>query len=350
MPEPPDSLTSPTPAVAPARVPVCPDCRTELAPELLSCPRCHRLVHGEKLKQLTAEAQQAAGVKDLARALACWRQALQLLPPESRQAQVIAAKAAALSDQVIETPAAHSAPHGSRWAALSKRGGPLGAIAVAITFLLTKGKLLLAGLTKTGTLLSMVLSMGVYATAWGWKFAVGLVLSIYIHEMGHVAALKRFGIEATAPMFIPGVGAVIRSKHHPVSPNEDARVGLAGPLWGLGAAVAAYGVFRATGVPYWAAIARVGAWINLFNLLPVWPLDGGRGFRALSRGERWVLVAVFAACWWATRDGMVILLLIVGVVRALGPSHTKPDRMALAEFVGLTAALAALSQIVVPGH
>src|SRR5437870_5020636 len=94
----------------------------------------------------------------------------------------------------------------------------------------------------------MLLSAGLYWTIWGWKFAFGLVLSIYIHEMGHVQALQRYGIKATAPMFIPGFGAVIRLKQHPADAREDARVGLAGPLRGLRAALAAYAVYRATGV------------------------------------------------------------------------------------------------------
>src|SRR5256885_5819705 len=113
-------------------------------------------------------------------------------------------------------------------------------------------------------------------------FAFGLVLSIYIHEMGHVQALQRYGIKATAPMFIPGFGAVIRLKQYPADAREDARVGLAGPLWGLGAALAAYAVYRATGVGVWGAIAHMGALVNLFNLVPVWQLDGARG--CLPRG------------------------------------------------------------------
>jgi len=97
----------------------------------------------------------------------------------------------------------------------------------------------------------LLLSASLYWTIWGWKFALGVVLSIYIHEMGHVQALQRYGIKATAPMFIPGLGAVIRLKQYPADAREDARVGLAGPLWGLGA-LAAYVVYRATGVGVWA--------------------------------------------------------------------------------------------------
>src|SRR3989454_1596365 len=149
----------------------------------------------------------------------------------------------------------------------------------------------------------MLLSAGVYWAAWGWKFALGVVLSIYVHEMGHVQALQRYGIKATAPMFIPGVGAVVRLKQYPASPREDARVGLAGPLWGLGAAAAAYAAYIGTGGGIWAAIAHFGAWVNLFNLVPVWQLDGGRGFRALTRRQRGIAAAVIALMWLATRRG-----------------------------------------------
>jgi len=115
--------------------------------------------------------------------------------------------------------------------------------------------------------------------------------------MGHVAELRKFGIRATAPMFLPGLGAIVRLHQYPQTAREDARVGLAGPLWGLGASVATLALYYATQLPVIAAIATVGAWINLFNLLPVWQLDGARGFRSLSRPQRWVALAVIAATW-----------------------------------------------------
>src|SRR5205807_8136402 len=176
--------------------------------------------------------------------------------------------------------------------------------------ILTKSKFLLLGLTKASTFLSMLLSAGVYFTMWGWQFAVGLVVSIYIHEMGHVQALNRYGIKATPPMFIPGFGALIRLRQYPTDAREDARVGLAGPIWGLGAALAALGVYLVTRAPIWAAIAHLGAFINLFNLVPVWQLDGARGFHALSRHQRWIAAAVIAAMWAATGEGLLVLLLL----------------------------------------
>ena len=230
-------------------------------------------------------------------------------------------------------------------APLSRRGflsvsAAAGAVALLLwkfkfplVFVATKGKLLLLGLTKSSTLFSMLLSLGVYWTVWGWKFALGLVLSIYVHEMGHVVALTRYGFKATAPMFIPGLGALIRLNQRPANPREDAAIGLAGPIYGLAAAAAAYGLWHLTDQPIFAAVARVGAWVNLFNLLPIGPLDGGRAFAALSRGQRWVATLAIGAAWFGTGESLLALLLIVAAVRALtthGPAAGVPTAQASA--------------------
>jgi len=282
-----------------------------------------------------------------------WRRVLERLPPATRQAEAILERVAALNGRIEARP---PAPGGGHAAGRALRLGSVGALGLllwklkfAAVFVLTKGKLLLLGLTKTSTLLSMALSLGVYWTAWGWMFALGLVLSMYVHEMGHVAALQRYGIKATAPMFVPGLGAFVRLKEYPASPAEDARVGLAGPLWGLGAALAAYGVFLATASPYWAAVARTGAWLNLFNLMPVWQLDGGRGFRALTRGQRLFVVLAFGAAWAAAHDGLFLLLAIAGAMRvAVEDGAHNPDRGVLAEFAFLVAAFALLFRVTKP--
>src|SRR5207253_3148688 len=120
--------------------------------------------------------------------------------------------------------------------------------------LLSKVKFLLLGLTKASTIISMFAFFGLYWSTFGWPLALGLVVSIYIHEMGHVAMLRRLGIASSAPMFIPGVGALVMLKQHVDDPRTDARIGLAGPVWGLGAGLAALGVHAATGVP----VSRAG--------------------------------------------------------------------------------------------
>jgi Zn-dependent protease len=341
-----------TDAEVPGRAPsVCAQCGTQIAPALLACPSCQRLVHAEELKRLAAIAQRAEQVGDPSAALAAWRQALDLLPTDATQHQVVFARIAALSRSLDDTPVA--VKHGSGWGKGAAGVGALGALLLkfkfALMFIVTKAKLLLLGLTKAGTFFSMLLSASLYWTIWGWKFALGVVLSIYVHEMGHVQALQRYGIKATAPMFIPGIGAVIRLKQYPANAREDARVGLAGPLWGLGAAFAAYVVYRATGVGVWGAIAHFGAWVNLFNLVPVWQLDGARGFRALTRQQRWTAVAVIAVMWLVTSEGLLVLLGIAAAAAAgLARAADDPDHTALLQYAFLVGVLSLMARIAVP--
>ena len=106
-------------------------------------------------------------------------------------------------------------------------------------------------------------------------------------------------------MFIPGLGAVLRLQQQVVNSREDAEIGLAGPIYGLGAAVVALGLWLATKHPIFAAIAGVGAWINLFNLLPIAMLDGGRGFRAMSRIQKFIAAAAALGALFFTDDGLL---------------------------------------------
>jgi Zn-dependent protease len=210
--------------------------------------------------------------------------------------------------------------------------------------LLGKLKFLLLGLTKASTFLSMFAFFGVYWGLYGWPLALGLVVSIYIHEMGHVAMLKRLGIEAGAPMFIPGIGALVLLKQHVDDPIVDAKIGLAGPVWGLGAALAAFGVYESTHGRIWLAIAQLGGFLNLFNLVPFWQLDGSRGFHALSREERWIVVAAVAIALWLTEQRFLFLVGGVAVYRALQRESGPGSRRVLATFVLLVAALSWLAR------
>ena len=228
----------------------CPQCGTQLAASLLVCPGCGALVHADELKRLADEAARAAQPAD---ALAAWRRAHALLPPGSRQRELIEGKIDALArlpENAPATPPPAADPHApkSLWGRIIGSLGIVGVLLLkfkfALLFILTKAKLLLLGLTKMSTLLSMFVSFGVYWSLWGWQFAAGFVLSIYIHEMGHIAMLRRLGIPCTAPMFIPGFGALIRLRANLPTAREEALVGLAGPMWGLGAAVAAFALFR----------------------------------------------------------------------------------------------------------
>jgi Zn-dependent protease len=326
-----------------AAVTRCPTCGTDVAPGILSCPGCHRLVYADTLKAYRDQADLAAQHGDAQAELAAWRSAAELLPPQSRQHAVVMERIAALST-VVDAVSAPPPPSTGMWkwiGGLGTAGLFLWKFKFLLVALLTKGKLLLLGLTKASTFFSMLLAFGVYWTAWGMWFAAGLVLSIYVHEMGHVFALRRFGIAATAPMFVPGLGALIRLRGQRLSPREDARIGLAGPMWGLAAATAALAGAALGGGPLWKAIAHVGAWINLFNLLPVWQLDGNRGFSALAKSGRVTVVAAFAAGWMIAGDGLLVLLILAAGVRAFAmDAPPENDRGALNEFVFLILALA----------
>jgi Zn-dependent protease len=320
----------------------CGRCGTELAPHALACPACGSIVHAEKLKRLAASAEEAAAGGELARAREQWQTALDLLPPESRQHTVIRERVTDLTKRIDTTHGAGPKPpaSGSWW----RRGG--GAVIAIALLLLGKVKFLLLGLTKASTFVSMFAFFGVYWSLYGWPLALGLVVSIYIHEMGHVAMLRRLGIAAGAPLFIPGVGAFVMLKQHVDDPIIDAKIGLAGPVWGLGAALAALGVYAATRAPIWMAIAHLTAFLNLFNLIPVWQLDGSRGFHALARWERWAVVAAIGAAYLVTGQKLLFIIGAVAVYRAMQRAVGPGDRRVLATFVALVGVLSWIAKAV----
>jgi Zn-dependent protease len=315
---------------------VCTRCSTELSALALVCPACSALVYRERLEDLAARASSAAEAGDGATARALWEEARVLVPAQSEQFQLIGQRLAAL-EALTPGPSQKTDPSHS-----SRRWWTRGAAAAATIGLLLVGKLkfLLLGLTKLSTFASMFGFIAVYWSIHGWPLAVGMAGSIYIHEMGHVAMLRRLGIQAGAPLFIPGVGALVMLKERITDPVTDARIGLAGPVWGLGAAVASWLTYLATGAPIWLAITELTAFLNLFNLIPIWQLDGARGFHALSRQERWLVVAVIGGALWLTGVGVLWIVGAVALFRTVrgdaGPGH-QPT---LFTFAGLVVTLA----------
>lgn len=232
-----------------------------------------------------------------------------------------------------------------------KRLGPLGVVATAalkfktaILLFFAKAKFLLFGLAKLKTLLSMLAFLGVYWGLYGWKFAAGFVLGIYIHEMGHVWMLRHYGLRASAPMFIPGLGAFVSLYDSPADVAQDARIGLAGPLWGAGAALACLLPTIVFPGGVWGAIARATAYINLFNLTPVWTLDGGRGFRALDYRQRIMWLGLAVALWYITDSGLFLILLLGGAYRVFWKKDHAPvaDQGLFFQFAGLMALFGAM--------
>jgi Zn-dependent protease len=283
------------------------------------------------LESLAAQAQQAMVRGDLAAARGFWEQSLLLLPPDSVQHRSIKAHI----ENLKTVPQA-----GTGW----KRGAA--GIGSTLLLVFTKGKLLLLGLTKLSTLLSMLAFAGVYWALYGWTFAVGMVFSIYIHEMGHVLTLREYGIPASAPMFIPGFGAFIRLKQLRITPIQDSRVGLAGPIYGLGAAAFALAAGYVTGAKAWDAIAHFGAVINLFNLIPVWQLDGSRGFASQTRQQRLVILAAAGVLWFVTKEAMLLLIALGATYRMFTKDAAEePDNVGMGQFLGLLAALSAVAML-----
>jgi Zn-dependent protease len=209
-------------------------------------------------------------------------------------------------------------PGSGRGDGLLKRiGAALAAIGLFIAKLGAQAKLLLVALPKLKlftTSASMLVSIVAYQLIFGWLFSVGFVLLLLLHELGHVFQLRREGVKASAPMFIPFLGAVISAKSMGDDAAAEARVGLAGPILGSLATLVPLGIWIATGSQFWQALAFIGFFLNLFNLVPILPLDGGRAMAALSP---WVwligLAGMVAMVFFFPSPILLIILLLGGM-------------------------------------
>jgi len=183
-------------------------------------------------------------------------------------------------------PAPSEDPFGGEHKPWWKRaGGGVAALGLLIAKFAAKIKVVLLLLPKLKILTtsgSMLVSVAAYSLIWGWKFALGFVVLLFVHEMGHVIQLRREGVEASAPVFIPFLGAAVWAKSLGGNALAEARVGLAGPILGSLGAAACIPIANATGNDFWRALAFTGFFLNLFNLLPVVPLDGGRAMAAMA--------------------------------------------------------------------
>ncbi|HXS81767.1 MAG TPA: site-2 protease family protein [Methylomirabilota bacterium] len=191
----------------------------------------------------------------------------------------------------------------------------VGSIGAGIVLLLSKLKFLalLGSVLKLKTLATMLLSIGVYATQWGWGFATGFVILILIHEAGHAVAMRREGIPASAPVFIPFVGAFIAMRGRPRNAYVEAKVALGGPLAGSIAAWATLATGLAFDLPLLVGVGHAAVFLNLFNLIPVSPLDGGRIAGVFTRPFWLVGYAVGIAVTVITRSPILVLVMVVGL-------------------------------------
>ena len=313
----------------------CSRCSAALAPAALVCDSCHALVHTAVLERLADQARLYEEHHELAAARDTWSKALELLPPDSAQAEWIRDKTRRLDSLAKDAPTT-TARHA--WA---RRLGPLAPLAV----LLASGKFLLA-LFKLKFLLSLGAFAAFYWSLYGLKFGVGFAILILVHEMGHFIEIRRRGLPAHMPVFLPGFGAYVRWAALGVSAQTRAFISLAGPLAGcIGAAVCALRWIQ-TGDSFWVGLASLSALLNVLNLIPVWVLDGGQAIAALNKSERIILSAAavaFAACF----SQPVLLLVAAGAgYRAFSKDIPEaPAGTATVYYLALLAALGYLSKL-----
>jgi Zn-dependent protease len=206
-------------------------------------------------------------------------------------------------------------PDRSRHSRLGKAGMALGAVGLLLLKFGAKLKFLLGPLLKffpvvlkTGG--TMVASIWLYALSWGWWFALGFVLLIFVHECGHLLAARRVGLKVGAPVFIPFMGAFIALKEAPRNAWIEAQVGIGGPLLGTAGAAACDVLYLASGNPLFRALAYTGFFLNLFNLAPVGFLDGGRIVTALSPWL-WIVGIAAVAVMLVNHPNFILLLILV---------------------------------------
>jgi Zn-dependent protease len=276
---------------------VCERCGNAVPPTALVCTNCGNLTHRAELERLFNEAIALEPV-DTARAIDHWRRSLELLPPDSQQYAAIYNRLVSLtSGSAMRQPPADDSPG----LAVLKTGG------------------------------SMLLSILVYAVLFAPGFGVlpalmvsgGIVFLILIHELGHVAAMRYYGLSASPPIFIPFMGALINLRQPPQNAKVEAIVGIGGPITGTVGALACYAASfafqpdsNAQVLAYF--LAYIGFAINLFNLLPVPPLDGGR-ITAAVNPKVWMLgiAGLGAMIVNELRAGRTPVLLIFVLVYAM---------------------------------
>jgi Zn-dependent protease len=286
------------------------------------------------MERYAAHARSLEAHGDLQQAREYWQACLPLLPPQSPHAAWIRQHVQEL-DSAMRS--GHDAPPASRpksrWL---EKLGPLGPILLA--------------LWKFKPLLSFIAFFGFYWQIWGVKFGLGFALLVLIHEMGHFIDVKRRGLPADMPMFLPGLGAYVRWNALGVPLETRAAVSLAGPLAGFFAAAICAVLWFQTGYGLWAALGRTSAWFNALNLIPLWIFDGSKGILPLSRLERFVVVLVSGGLAYALGEWVFGLVAIGAAFRMFTPDVPSEHSNSIAAyFVSVVTGLAIVLWVI-PGH
>jgi Zn-dependent protease len=301
------------------------------------CGDCHALVHSDELERLAAEAKELESRGELQQAREKWLSGLDLLPPESKQADWIKRHAEEL------------------WAGDAARlsnGRTQAAAGIGpVSLLDAKRAAPRTARVNLASLLSFVAFIAIYWAASGLKFGVGFAVLILIHEMGHFVDIKRRGLPADMPVFLPGLGAYVRWQALGVSIETRAAVSLAGPLAGLLASVACAALWWQTGNPLWSELARIGAILNLLNLIPVWLLDGGQAVLALSKTERIILGLACVALGLVLGQNTFFLVALGAGYQAFfaGNLPARASRVTTIYYLVVLTALGVMIRLM-PGH
>lgn len=311
----------------------CPRCAREIPSGALECPQCRTLVHGDQMEQFAAHARSLEAHGDLEEAREKWLACLPLLPAQSVQAEWIRNHVRELENGASSQRNHAASRPAPQWA---KKLGPLGPILLAVL--------------KFKSLLSFVAFFGFYWTVWGAKFGIGFAVLILIHEMGHFIDIKRRGLPADMPMFLPGFGAYVKWNALGVSLETRSAVSLAGPCAGALAGGICYLLWHQTGYGLWAALARTGAWFNALNLIPLWIFDGSSATNALSKLERAVVLLVSAALGYALGEWVFGLVAAGMVIRLF--TRDAPEEHSNATAAYFVAVLTGLALVLwlVPGQ
>lgn len=286
------------------------------------------------MEQLAAHARSLEAHGDFQAARERWLACLPLLPAQSAQAEWIRGHVRELETAAPTQASVQRGPNTTPdWA---KRLGPVGPLLLAVW--------------KLKFLWSFVAFLGVYWQLWGAAFGLGFAVLILVHEMGHFIDIKRRGLPADMPMFLPGLGAYVRWNALGVSLETRAAVSLAGPLAGWFASGICAVLWYQTGNGLWGALARTSAWLNALNLIPLWIFDGSRAANALSKLERAVVLLVSAALGYALGEWVFGLVALGMGIRLF--THDAPPEHSNATAAYFVAVLTALAVVIwlVPGH
>lgn len=299
------------------------------------CERCHTLVHSEELERLAGEAKTRENRGEWQQAREVWLKALPLLPPTSKQADWIKQHLHDLAATLRGGDAADA-----RNQPRSELFAPTGQSSLSAAETKPPRTVRL----QLTSLLSFAAFVAIYSAASGLKFGIGFAVLILIHEMGHFIDIKRRGLPADMPVFLPGLGAYVRWQALGVPLETCAAVSLAGPLAGFFASVLCAAIWWQTGDPLWAGLARSGAILNLLNLIPLWVLDGGQAALALSKSGRIAVLIASLLLWLVVRQNMLFLVALGAAYRAFfsGDLPARSSRATTIYYVAVLTALVAM--------